>query len=933
MTNAKIEEYIVEYARAIGDAYIGVRDGIGTEDTPGTALFEMAQLSDLASNNMPRFGVIETSPSGFETTYDHTNSPTFVSVTGGTIAYKNQMISVESQRVPIVRATAKQYDETYQFGVKLGFPLSEAKKASQLYSTVVSQNATSTDQFLYVADTATPLNLGFPLKAHVGTSFIVFSGFNSNKTALQVDPSFTPDGVNYGILGENFLEQTRVHLIYEPRIQSLVGMPVVSSGTNPSDFQYYPSTPADWLPIADVLVTGPTIATNPIAPTNAYVLRTVVEWPSGSGVFDSGDARAILRVATASRSSLKQVKQTFSFGDAISALVDYTNVIADNSNTSFRQYWASQPFRSNSYFARGVSFYDLERIEFPDSFKKAYYDYNNDDLQHTFAMFRGDLYDVTNPLVNNSTVSGLNNNSFVSTSVPSTLRRGTYVYGVSAVLPSGSTYGETPASYVVATTDTNSSNYFVNELSWESVPGALFYHIYRRATITGDQTEVRLTDVSQVTGSGSFATPTDTMAVEERLGNNYDAFKFTVGSTTPITSVDLELKSSSLLTGTGDNHLTITLVADSAGSPGSFLKQGENILFSSITTSYSVISSALAYTLAAGTYWIIIGRSAEASSEIYLHRGNYSGGIIPGEVSGSTVIVTPTLNADELLHKQAEAIKISGFTGTQLGGVRIKLRRTGSIRNSSDSLTIYLHEDDSGSPGTLVATGTPIYYRDLTTSPALYISQMDYLLNSGDTYWLVIGRTSPPIGANISTYVSTSVATALYKYAPDGEKNNSGTWTSESNKTAYIRLLSWLDYGRSGSYLTRRGIRLTGKKSQTPRRLSVYVPPMDISDRGRLPSVSQSGEGIEPDEDSSTKNELLVSVRARLGVNGTSVQLPTVRIPQGTTRDTRFLIGGETDLFDRVDDVQVVPGENLQLMADGSINWSVYDLITVETNP
>lgn len=933
-TTAKIEEYIVEYARAVGDAYIGVRDGVGNEDTPGTALFEMAQLSDLSSGEqMPRFGVLEGSPAGFEVTYDNVTEPTFVSVSGGLVAYKGQRISVEPQRVPIVRATAKQYDETYQYGVVLGFPLSEAKKTSQLYSTAVSQTASSTDQVLYISDVATPAELGFPLRAHVGTSFVVFSGFNASGTALQVDPGFTPDGVNYGILGENFTAQTRIYFIYEPRVQSIVGIPVVSSGSDPDSFLYYPVLPYDWLPIANVLVTGPTLSNSAVAPTMAYIKRTVIEWPSGAEVFDANDAKTILKVVTASRSSLKQIKQTASFGDAIAALVDYTNTIADN-NASFRQYWGGQPFRNTSYFARGVSFYDLERIEFPDSFKKAYYDFNNDDLQHTFAIFRGDLYDATNPLVNNSRVSDVAANSFISTSVPSSLRRGTYVYGVSAVLPSGSTYGETPASYVVITTDTNNSNYFNNEITWSSVPGALFYHIYRRSTLIGDQQEARLTEVATVTGSGTFSIPADTMSVEEQLGNTYDAFKFTVGGTTSITEVQLEIKSASALTGTGDDYLTINLVADSSGEPGAFLKQGENILFSEIGTGYSVFTKTLAYTLTAGDYWIVIGRSATPSSDLYLHRGAYSSGIIPGEVSGTTVRVTPTLNADEVLHKQAEAIKITSFSGTQLGGVRLKLKKTGVIRNNTDSLTVYLHADNAGSPGSLLATGTPIFYKDLTTSPAFYTSQFDYVLSGGSTYWVVIGRSSPPIGAKTRIYIHTNVASGQYAYAANGEKNNSGTWNLQSNKTAYLRLLGWLDYGRTGLYLTRRGIRLTNKKSQTGRRLSVYVPPVEItSDRGRIPSVSQLGENIDATETTNTKNELLVTVTARLGATGTPTKLSTIVVPQGTSRDTRFLLGGENDLYDRVDDVQVVPGSNLRLMADGSIDWSVYDLITVETVP
>jgi len=934
MATDRIEEYIVEYARAVGDAYIGVRDGVGTEDTPGTALFEMAQISDLCTNKMPRFGIVETSPAGFQTSYDLANEPTFLSVTGGVVAYKGQRISVEPQKVPIVRATAKQYDDTYQYGVRIGFPLSEAKKASQSYSTVVSVSANSTDQYLYVTDVATPKSLGFPLKAHVGTSFVVFSGLNANETALRVDPSFTPDGSNYGILGEDFLEQTRVYFIYEPRVQSIVGMPVTSAGTDPEAFLYYPPLPNSWLPIANVLVTGPDTGVNLTAPTAAYIQSTVSAWPTSTDAFSTDDAKALLRVTSASRSSLKQVKQNASFGEAIAALADYTNAVADNSNTSFRQYWGARPFRSTEYFARGVSFYDLERFDFPESFKKAYYDSNNDDLQHTFAVFRGDLYDMTNPLINNEQVSNLAFNSHVYTSVPSTLRKGTYVYGVSAVLPSTHTYGETPASYIVGTTNNNTSNYFVNELTWDAVPGALFYHIYRKSTLVGDQTESRLTDVATVTGSGAFATTTDNMATLELLGNAYDAFQFTVGGTTPITNVELEIKSAVALTGYGTDYLTVNLVADASGEPGTFLKQGENILFSDITTGYTVFSPALSYTLSAGTYWIVIGRSATPSSNLYLHRGAYSGGLIPGEVSGTTIRVTPTLNADELLHKQAEAMKIDSFSGTQLGGVKLKLKKTGTIRNGTDAITVYLHADNSGTPGNLLATGTPIYFKDLTTSPAYYISQFDYVLSGGSNYWIVLGRTSPPIGARVHTYVNTGVVTGKWTYAPDGEKNNSGTWTLQNNKTAYWQLLGWLDYGRTGLYLTRRGIRLTGEVAQTARRLSVYVPPVDITvDRGRLPSVSQSGEEIEANEDMLTKNELLVKVTARLGANGTPVELPTVTIPAGTTRDTRFVLGSEPDLYDRIDDVQVVPGSTLRLMDDGSINWSVYDLITVETVP
>ena len=56
-------------------------------------------------------------------------------------------------------------------------------------------------------------------------------------------------------------------------------------------------------------------------------------------------------------------------------------------------------------------------------------------------------------------------------------------------------------------------------------------------------------------------------------------------------------------------------------------------------------------------------------------------------------------------------------------------------------------------------------------------------------------------------------------------------------------------------------------------------------------------------------------------------------VPKGTNRDTRFLLGTGTDLFDRVVDVNVTPGDNLRKTSTGPIMWDIYDLITVETEP
>ena len=77
---------------------------------------------------------------------------------------------------------------------------------------------------------------------------------------------------------------------------------------------------------------------------------------------------------------------------------------------------------------------------------------------------------------------------------------------------------------------------------------------------------------------------------------------------------------------------------------------------------------------------------------------------------------------------------------------------------------------------------------------------------------------------------------------------------------------------------------------------------------------------------------MLVSVTAKYGTGGTEVTMTTT-VPKGTPRDTRFLLGTETDLYDRVTNVIVSPGTDVTRVGNGPILWDIYDLITVETVP
>ena len=160
---------------------------------------------------------------------------------------------------------------------------------------------------------------------------------------------------------------------------------------------------------------------------------------------------------------------------------------------------------------------------------------------------------------------------------------------------------------------------------------------------------------------------------------------------------------------------------------------------------------------------------------------------------------------------------------------------------------------------------------------------------------------------------------------------SSSVWTNVT-QTGYLKLRGYLDDGNTTGTLTRKGVKLTNTISHSPRRLSVYVPPVEniISNFGLILSGNDSG--IAYSTDTTIKNEIIVTVTAKLGASGTANTF-TATVPQGTIRDTRYLLGNSTDLFDRVIDVVVTPGTNLNRINNGPIIWDIYDLITVETEP
>jgi hypothetical protein len=113
--------------------------------------------------------------------------------------------------------------------------------------------------------------------------------------------------------------------------------------------------------------------------------------------------------------------------------------------------------------------------------------------------------------------------------------------------------------------------------------------------------------------------------------------------------------------------------------------------------------------------------------------------------------------------------------------------------------------------------------------------------------------------------------------------------------------------------------------------LSVYVPYVEDLTSSNV-VFNGSTTGIATTDDQTIKNDLVVSVVAQNGENGELVTLSTT-VPKGSSRNQRFALGNELQLFDRVLDVYVTPGTDLTRINNGPILWDIYDLITVETTP
>lgn len=815
--SSKIEEIIFEITKTAGNIYDALKLGIGNVDTPKSSIFELNNLLSVAQNGIPYFGVIETSPLGFGVTYDFDFDQYNIVINSGQIGYNNSILQIPQQKIPINKEFLKDYDlvglgsTNFRYGINIGFPLSEAQKSEQVWNTTVSQTSSSGSNVVYITDTSIPDTLGFPLEANISNLLIKFKNYNSDKTGLIIDPSYY-NGTSYGVLPYDILASTPVKFIFSPRLKYITGFPIETSNDDPLSFQYFPPIPKDWIDITKVLIANPK---NPRIAGSGYssYIRTAVDLPTQNSsnpiLGDSTDVAQVIASTNTALTALQKYQSSSVILNTIQAVSGYTANIAADTGYSTRKYWSLQPFRPTQYYSKGLSFSGLERFEFPYNFSEAYYLQTNEDLQHTFAIFRGDLVTNNVAVLGDNSVSSVGCTIIPVSNYQSSMSTGTRIYGASVVSNiSLDEYGETIPTYTnLISSNFTTDNYMV-ELNWsgDGISNPLFYHVYKRPNLSTELVESRLTNIDEI-----LYPPTNT-----------------ISSVTPDTTQNFNYKNLALKFTTNEDCF----------------------------------------------------------------------------VGGATIKLTFTSN------------DLTGFGTTGIG--------------------IQLYTDNSNKPNPLgsLAIGNPIRFSDIKVGTNDYTFKFlkGANLSANTDYWIVLNKEEVFVTANETpslylSALSSGTNQLLYSNSPV----SSEIWTSIS-KTSYLKLRGYLDDGHTTGTLTRKGVKLTNRISHSPRRLSVYVPPVEeiINNYGLILSGNDSG--IAYSTDTSIKNEMVVTVTAKLGASGIANTFTTT-VPQGAVRDTRYLLGNSTDLFDRVIDVVVTPGTNLNRINNGPIIWDIYDLITVETEP
>jgi hypothetical protein len=680
---------------------------------------------------------------------------------------------------------------------------------------------------------------------------------------------------NTVIVGQNIatfaFSGSTVSLLYQPVIKFITSFAI----TGQPPILPIPST---GIPFAQCFVT---IADDSYSGSIEITYTAFKPYSDPVQMFPSREAyNAFLQSVQSSIRAYNNVETYDIEASILSSFSSYTQGVS-TSNTSFDKYWHSQPFTPTDLFQYGINFNGLQKVDFDSRFKDFWYFYKNSELTRSYAIFRGDIYGGNAyvgqvPGIFPGTMSI---QSFKDYSNLSSLYNGTYSYGISAVVPSGEyapVFGSTSSYYFNTTVN--------NYLSWTStsISNLLFYHIYKnKQTLSGFEQE-RLTNPNQIIYNSVNEPILTTLTTTQGVGNSIFAFKI------------LESQSAGLTM--GGLHFS-AYIPDPAPLTG--------------IQDYVIESGGVNYV---SPNAIITGNGIGASVLLGLDgSGTINSYTVASIGSGYTVMPTITV--------------IDSLSPTARGA---------SIRPVLSQLNCGIYTGASFPSGTSIINLSPVNIAGITSSMPVNmpVSGANFVnLIPNTSYWAVFSMKTPyALSSNqkLNFFESSNYTTS---FATSVSLSNFTISTS----SVQVAKLGYVDQNSTGNLISSRGVFLTNDKSSYPTRVQIYIPNINLTslgydDVGQNATVNGVFQTSMP-----IQNSMIVSVIAmnsKTGITSTLVG----RVDRNTARGTSILLGAITDLYDTVLDVFVqpnisssagmnyIPGTNI-------INWTVFDLFTVDSRP
>ena len=112
---------------------------------------------------------------------------------------------------------------------------------------------------------------------------------------------------------------------------------------------------------------------------------------------------------------------------------------------------------------------------------------------------------------------------------------------------------------------------------------------------------------------------------------------------------------------------------------------------------------------------------------------------------------TASTGNDEALINQYYAWKFTASGSHTMGSLSVRLKRIGTVTNTTDYIRLKLYSDSGTAPNALLYTSTVVVMGTLTTGYLEYLFGGDYTLTSGTTYWIVVERSAAVTGGGSIT--------------------------------------------------------------------------------------------------------------------------------------------------------------------------------------